>query len=270
MALITPFGQYVGGDSIVHRLDARLKLLLLATFLTGLFLVQSAWGMLLFVALLISTYLVAKVPLSLALRGLKPLFIILAFTLLVNSFSFSLTAGVPPSWEGVALIGGFGIKPEGVLRGVFLTVRIIALFSASSLLTYTSSLVALSDALVQLLKPLARIKVPTEDIAMMFSIALRFIPITTAEAERIMLAQSARGAKFSEGSVLTRVKAWIPVLVPLFVRLFKRADTLAAAMESRCYSGQQRTHLSNKRLKILQIVLVMIVSAALVTAGILL
>jgi len=268
--LLSPFGQYVAADSFLHRLDARLKLLLLAAYLAGLFLIQSAWCLAIYVVLLVATYLLARVPLRLALRGLKPLIIILLFTLLANSLSFSLPLDQNPGWEGVALIGQFGIKPSGVLRGLFLAIRIIALFSASSLLTYTTPLVDLSDALVKLLRPLARFRVPTEDIAMMFSIALRFIPLTAAEADRIMVAQSARGARFNEGGPLTRVRAWLPVLVPLFVRLFKRADSLAAAMESRCYSGQQRTHLQNTRLQARSLIATLALAAALVAVGVLL
>jgi len=269
MAFLSSFGQYVAADSVLHRLDARLKLLLLVAYLAGLFLIQSPWCLAFFVALLIGLYLLAEVPLRLALRGLKPLIVILIFTLLANSLSFSLIAGQAPSWSGIALIGSFGITPVGFQRGLFLTIRIMALFSASSLLTYTTPLVDLSDALVKLLRPLARWRVPTEDIAMMFSIALRFIPLTAAEAERIMVAQSARGARFNQGGPLTRVRAWIPVLVPLFVRLFKRADSLAAAMESRCYSGQQRTHLASAGLRLLPLLVALVLAAALITLGVL-
>ena len=269
MAFLSSFGQYVQANTVVHRLDARLKLLLLAAYLAGLFMIQGAWCLALYVAILVALYLLARVNLRLALRGLKPLIVILAFTLLANALSFSLPAGAPPSGQGIALIGSFGISPAGLERGLFLTIRIIALFSASSLLTYTTPLVDLSDALVKLLRPLARLRVPTEDIAMMFSIALRFIPLTAAEAERIMVAQSTRGARFDTGGPLARVRAWVPVLVPLFVRLFRRADTLAAAMESRCYSGQRRTHLASVRPALLPILAALALAAALITGGVL-
>jgi energy-coupling factor transport system permease protein len=131
----------------------------------------------------------------------------------------------------------------GALRGLYFVVRIVLLVGLTSLLTYTTSVVSLTDGLVSLMRPLARLKVPTEDIATMFSIALRFIPVTAEEAEKIMVSQSARGAVFDKGGPIKRAKAWVPVMIPLFVSLFRRADDLACAMETRCYVGKGRTHL---------------------------
>ncbi|MCL1880337.1 MAG: energy-coupling factor transporter transmembrane protein EcfT [Actinomycetia bacterium] len=269
MAAVMPFGNYIDADTPLHRLDTRLKLLLLVGYVTGLFLVDHWLGLALFCALLLAAYLTARVPLAFALRGLVPLAVILVFVLLANGFSFSLDPlALPSAQSGVSLIGSFGLLPLGLLRGCFLVVRIVALFSAASLLTYTSSLVQLSDALVSLLRPLAVLRLPTEDIAMMFSIALRFIPLTASEAERIMVAQQARGAVFDRGGPLRRARAWLPVLVPLFVKLFRRADRLAAAMEARCYAGKGRTHLRAQTLRASRVLLALLSAAALVVLGV--
>ncbi|MDR2957861.1 MAG: energy-coupling factor transporter transmembrane protein EcfT [Coriobacteriales bacterium] len=268
MAFIAPFGNYLAGKSLLYRLDARFKLLLLVSYLTGLFLVQSWLGLLCFGMLLLAAYLSAGIPLKLALRGLMPLVIILIFTMLANAFGF--VSDTNQTLGFVSLIGDFGFKPWGALRGLYLALRIILLFCASSLLTYTSSLVALADALVSLLRPLAVFGVPTEDIAMVFSIALRFIFLTANEAERIMIAQQARGAVFDKGGPVKRAKAWLPVLIPLFVKLFRRADHLAAAMETRCYQGKGRTHRRFNRIQPLALLTSLAAAGAFVTIGVLL
>jgi len=253
MALVVPFGQYVPGTSIVHRLDARMKFLVLVTYILTLFLVEGWAGLLLCALLFLVLYVVSRIPLKLAFRGLKPILILLIFTFLANALTFSaLPLGQAPLVQGagffnvpesLALINNFGVKPLGALRGLYFALRIILLVCATTLLTYTTPTVSLTDGLVSLMRPLAKLRVPTEDIAMMFSIALRFIPITAEEAEKIMVAQSARGAVFNKGGLIKRVKAWTPVMIPLFVSLFRRADELASAMETRCYTGQGRTHL---------------------------
>jgi energy-coupling factor transport system permease protein len=256
MAPIIPFGQYVPGTSIVHRLDARVKLLLIAAYVFALFAVAGWLGLLLCALLFVGAYVLATIPLKLMLRGLKPILILLIFTFLANALSFnalplgeSFSAEVAEGTgsfilpESVALIGSFGVKPMGALRGLYFVVRIVLLVGLTSLLTYTTSVVSLTDGLVSLMRPLARLKVPTEDIATMFSIALRFIPVTAEEAEKIMVSQSARGAVFNKGGPIKRAKAWVPVMIPLFVSLFRRADDLACAMETRCYVGKGRTHL---------------------------
>ena len=170
----------------------------------------------------------------------------------------------------VPLIGDFGFKPAGFLRGIYLAIRIILLFSSTSLLTFTTALVALSDALVAMLRPLKALHVPTEDIAMVFSIALRFIVLTAQETEQIMVAQQARGAVFNHGGPIRRAQAWLPVLVPLFVKLFRRADRLAAAMETRCYRGEGRTHLRAMRLKPQTFLAALAVATTLVATGVIL
>jgi energy-coupling factor transport system permease protein len=253
MALVVPFGQYVPGTSVVHRLDARMKLLLIASYVFALFAVAGWLGLLLCTILFVVSYMLSGVPFKLAFRGLKPIFVLLIFTFLANALTFS---ALPPGEaalvevtgslsipESIALVGTFGVKPMGAARGLYFALRIVLLVGLTSLLTYTTSIVSLTDGLVSLMRPLARFKVPTEDIATMFSIALRFIPITAEEAEKIVVAQSARGAVFNKGGPLKRAKAWVPVMIPLFVSLFRRADELACAMETRCYDGQGRTHL---------------------------
>jgi energy-coupling factor transport system permease protein len=280
MAPIIPFGQYVPGTSIVHRLDARIKLLLIAASVFALFMVDGWVGLLLCTALLIAAYLLSGIPFKLAFRGLKPILILLIFTFLANTLTFSAVplAEAPPAEgsgsifmsESIALIGSFGIRPMGALRGLYFALRIVLLISLTSLLTYTTSIVALSDGFVSLMRPLARFKVPTEDIATMFSIALRFIPITTEEAEKIMVAQSARGAVFNKGGPIKRAKAWVPVMIPLFVSLFRRADELACAMETRCYTGKGRTHLRVNEMGETDPVIGVLGTLALILLGILL
>jgi energy-coupling factor transport system permease protein len=264
MALVVPLGQFIPGTSVVHNFDARMKLLVIAAYVFMLFAASGWLGLLLCTLLFIGLYALSGIPFRLAFRGLKPILFLLVFTLLANSFTLSalplaeapLAAGTGPFSipESIAFFSGFGIKPMGILRGLYFVVRIVLLVSLTSLLTYTTSVVALTDALVSLMRPLARLRVPTEDIATMFSIALRFIPVTAEEAEKIMVAQSARGAVFAKGGPIRRAKAWVPVMIPLFVSLFRRADELACAMETRCYVGQGRTHLRQDEMDSLHLV----------------
>ncbi|MCL1891623.1 MAG: energy-coupling factor transporter transmembrane protein EcfT [Coriobacteriia bacterium] len=260
MAVVVPFGQYIPGNSLVHTLDVRMKLLLVVAYVFALF--SCGWfGLLVCAAALIVAYLVAGIPLARAVRGLFPVLFILAFTFLFNAFTFTATPAQSVAFDtvslfgtalevpqSISLIGGFGIVPLGVVRGLYFALRITLLVSVTTLLTFTSSIVALTDAISSLLSPLRFVGVPVEDVAMMFTIALRFIPLTTAEVEKIMVAQSSRGVRFDQGGLIKRARAYVPVMVPLFVNLFKRADELAAAMESRCYEGAGRTRLKVSRL----------------------
>lgn len=236
MSVPVPFGQFAPGDSVVHRSDPRVKVVVTAVWAVSLFAIQSAAGLAV-AALGFAVVLGAsRVSWRLAARGVKPVVLLLAFTLVVNGFV----------WRGTApdfAFGPLGIDLAGLARGAFFAGRVVLLVLGTSLITLTTSPVALTDALSRLMRPLRYIRVPTDDIAMMLSIALRFIPTTAEEAERIVLAQTARGARFDEGGLVTRARAWVPVLVPLFVRLFRRADDLAVAMESRCYTGVGRTRL---------------------------
>ena len=280
MALVVPFGQYAPGTSVVHRLDARAKLLLIVSYVLALFMVGGWAGLLVCSLLLLGLYLLSKIPFRLAFRGLKPILLLLIFTFLANSLTLSALpwgqAPLAPDTgpfdipQSIALIGGFGIRPLGVLRGLYFALRIILLVSVTGLLTYTTPVVALADGIVALMRPLARLKVPTEDIAMMFSIALRFIPITAEEAEKVMVAQSARGAVFTKGGPIKRARAWIPVIIPLFVNLFRRADELASAMETRCYTGKGRTHLRSAKLAAFDLIAALVGATALITLGLVL
>ena len=252
MANALAFGEYLAGTSPVHTLNAQVKILLTCAFSISVFLVDGWPGILVLTAGVAVLYLVAGVKISRALSGLKPLVFILAFTVLVHMFSINVGAAAQPGQSQAGslgftqqwvLFGSFGITLDGLVRGLFFALRIALLVAACSLLTFTTSLVALTDALLQLMRPLARLRLPVEDLAMMVSIALRFIPTTAQEAQSIVKAQTARCADFETGGLMRRVRAWIPVFIPLFVRLFRRADDLALAMDARCYRGEGRTHL---------------------------
>lgn len=242
MPVAVPFGQYVPVDSPVHRMDARAKLGLTAVCTTALFLVDG-WSGLAAVALAaVLAIAISRVPWRIAVRGLKPIMWLLLFTLLANGLRWN----AEDAW---VQLGPLSLDRDGLARGAFFAARILLLVLGTSLLTLTTSPVALTDAISLLLGPLRAIKVPVDDIAMMMSIALRFMPTTAEEAERIVVAQTARGARFDTGGPLVRARAWAPVLIPLFINLFRRADDLAVAMESRCYRGHGRTRLREPRMR---------------------
>jgi len=224
---------------------------------------------------------VAGIPLIRAARGLKPVLLILAFTFLFTSFTFSASSLDTVTYDAfsffslefavpqtIAFIGGFGIVPLGILRGLYFALRITLLVSVTTLLTFTTSIVSLTDAIASFLSPLRLIRVPVEDLAMMFTIGLRFIPLTAAEVEKIMVAQTARGVRFDRGGLIKRARAYIPVMVPLFVNLFRRADELAAAMESRCYEGAGRTRLKVARLTAGDLIVGLCGSATFIALGV--
>ena len=237
-----PFGQYVPGDSPVHNLEPRVKLGLVFAYTMLLFSVQSWKGFAVASIAVALAIAASRVPWRIALRGLKPVAFLLVFTLAANSLRWR-----PP----LALVrfGPMAVDGQGLATGLFFVTRIVLLVVGTSLLTLTTSPVALTDALGRLMRPLSFLRVPVDDIATMFSIALRFIPTTAEEAEKIVVAQTARGAVFDEGGPIRRAKAWVPVLVPLFVNLFRRADELAIAMESRCYTGVGRSRLHEPRMR---------------------
>lgn len=244
MSVPVPFGQYVRGDSVVHRLDARAKIVVTAAFAVALFTVQTWQGLAIAAALVGAAILASGVPLAVVTRGLKPIAWLLAFTIAINALL--------PAVRGHALleVGFVWVDREGLLHGLFFGIRIVLLVLGTTLVTLTTSPVALTDGLAQLMRPLARLRFPVDDAAMMMSIALRFMPTTAEEAERIVVAQTARGARFDRGGPIERARAWMPVLVPLFVRLFRRADDLAVAMESRCYRGEGRSRLREPVMRI--------------------
>ncbi len=223
-------GQYFPGNSFVHRLDPRTKLLLLVAYIIALF-TASNWisygAVLLFLAVSIW---ISKIPLKSILKGMKPLVLILVFTGILNLF-FTGGQSVLVSFWGIT------ITLEGVVRAFFMVARILMLIAGTFLLTYTTSPIALTDGLESLLGPLKKVRLPVHELSMMMCIALRFIPTLIEETDKIMSAQKARGADFESGNLITRVKALVPILVPLFISAFRRADELATAMECRCYQG---------------------------------
>ncbi|MDR1691948.1 MAG: energy-coupling factor transporter transmembrane protein EcfT [Oscillospiraceae bacterium] len=222
-------GQFFPGNTIVHRLDPRVKMALLIVFITALLTANHplTYGLvLLYLAL---SVVVSNIKLGALVRGLRPMLFIILFTAVLNIF---YTPG-----EALVTFWIFKISAEGIERAVFMILRLMMLVSATFLLTYTTSPLALSDALARLLSPLAKIKVPVHEFAMMMTIAMRFIPTIIEETDKIMNAQKARGADFETGNLFRRAKALIPLLVPLFISAFRRADELAVAMECRCYTG---------------------------------
>lgn len=223
-------GQYFPGNSVIHRLDPRTKLLFLIAYIVALFVAVSwiSYGvMFVFLAVCIA---ISHIPLKSIVRGMKPLVVILLFTAVLNVF---FTHGENIIWEWKIIC----ITVEGVVRAVFMTARILMLITGTFLLTYTTSPIALTDGIESLLNPLKAIRLPVHELAMMMSIALRFVPTLIEETDKIISAQKARGADFESGSLLRRVKALVPILVPLFISAFRRADDLATAMECRCYQG---------------------------------
>ena len=223
-------GQYFPGNSVIHRLDPRTKLIMLVLYIVALF--CAAWWVsyALMLVFLVGCIAVSKIPAKSFLKGMKPLVLILVFTGLLNLF---FTEG---ETELIA-IGSVSITLEGLERAIMMMVRILMLICGTFLMTYTTSPIALTDGLEALMKPLKAIKVPVHELSMMMCIALRFIPTLIEETDKIMSAQKARGADFENGKLIERVKALIPILVPLFVSAFRRADELATAMECRCYQG---------------------------------
>ncbi len=227
-------GQFFPGYSTLHRLDPRTKLILSVAFIVAVFFANNPVS---FFALLVGVLVLVKlsrISFSVVFKGIKPIIIILIFTALINVF---LTEG---SGEPLLKLWIIEIYTEGIVRAVFMALRVVILIIGTSiLLTYTTSPIALTDGIESLLSPLKKIGVPVHTFAMMMSIALRFIPTLVEETEKIMNAQKSRGADFTSGGLVKRAKALIPILIPLFVSSFKRAEELATAMECRCYRGDK-------------------------------
>ena len=223
-------GQYFPGNSFVHRLDPRTKLLFLIVYIVALFTASNWISYAVMFAFLVLTIGVSTIPLKSIVRGMKPLVFVLIFTGILNIF---FTTG-----EKILIsVWVITITLEGVIRAIFMTSRILMLITGTFLLTYTTSPIALTDGLESLLSPLKKIRMPVHELSMMMCIALRFIPTLIEETDKIMAAQKARGADFETGSLIRRAKALVPILVPLFISAFRRADELATAMECRCYQG---------------------------------
>ena len=228
-------GQYFPGDTVVHRLDPRTKLLLVVFFIVALFNTRGWFSNGLMIAVTVLCMKLASIRFSDIFRGLKPMVFIIVLTALLNLF---YTGGTP-------VYADWPVTWEGLDRAVKMVLRITLLITGTFLLTYTTSPMSLTDGLERLLSPLKKVKVPVHELTLMMSMALRFIPTLIEETEKIMSAQRARGADFESGNLFQRAKALLPVLVPLFVSAFRRADELAVAMESRCYhGGEGRTRMN--------------------------
>lgn len=223
-------GQYYPADSYVHRLDPRVKLMATFNFIVVLFIANSVWAYLMCAGFLIGSIAVSKVPPMYIIRGLKGIVFIIIFTVLLNMFFVQGERELFSIWR-------LRVTVEGIIAAIEMGSRLVMLITSSSVLTLTTSPIQLTNAIESSLSPLKRVGFPVHEVAMMMTIALRFIPTLIEEADKIMKAQMARGASFDTGSILKRAKSLIPVLVPLFVSSFRRADDLAMAMESRCYRG---------------------------------
>lgn len=234
-------GQYFPGNSVIHRMDARIKILISFLFIVLIFFVTNFPGYGLVLAYISLIILLSGIPVKYVIKGLRPLLFIIILTFIINIF---FTAG-----ETVLLkVWKITITAEGLQQAVFMALRLIFLVAGTSILTLTTSPIALTDGIELLLSPLKVIRFPAHELAMMMTIALRFIPTLLEETDKIMKAQMARGADFESGNIIQRAKSLIPLLVPLFISAFRRADELAMAMESRCYrGGNNRT-----RMKILK------------------
>lgn len=236
------FGQYCEGNSLIHRLDARFKIIIALLFIVVIFMAKSVSAFLLIAAASAGFVLLTGISPKLIIRSMRPLLFIIIFTAVINIFWMT----------GDTLLVSFGIIKiylEGIINAVLIVLRILLLITATSVfLTYTTTPLALTDALEQLLAPLKKLKVPVHEFSMMMTIALRFIPTLIDETSKIINAQTARGADFSSGSLISRAKALIPILIPLFISAFRRADELATAMECRCYTGGEgRTRMNTLR-----------------------
>ena len=230
-------GQYFPGNTVAHRLDPRTKILLVTLYIIALFSAKGLLGYMVMAATLAVCVKISKVGFKSLVRGLKPLVVIIAFTGILNIF-FTPAETYLLEW------GILRISEKGIQNALFMVVRIMLLVMGTFLMTYTTSPIRLTDGLESLLGPLKRLRVPVHELAMMMAIALRFIPILIEETDKIMSAQKARGADFESGNIFQKAKALVPILVPLFISAFRRADELATAMECRCYhGGEGRTKL---------------------------
>lgn len=235
-------GQYYPGNSWIHKLDPRVKIMATILYIVALFVVQDFIGFAIAAAGLAAVIIISKVPLGFILRGLKPVFLIISFTLLINMFMI----------KGEVLVSFWvlEITREGLRTAIFMAIRLILLIIGSSLLTLTTKPISLTDGIEALLSPFKKIGLPAHELAMMMTIALRFIPTLMEETDKIMKAQQARGADFETGNLMSRAKALIPILVPLFISAFRIAQDLAMAMEARCYGGNiKRTRMNGMKLE---------------------
>ena len=256
-------GQFFPGNTIVHRLDPRTKLILTLVYITALFMAKGVLPYALMLAVLLTCLFLSKIKAKAVLRGLRPVFIIISLTVVLNIF---FVRGETVLFEYRFIV----ITREGLFVAVFMAARFIMLIIGTFLLTYTTSPISLTDGLERMLNPLKKLRLPIHELAMMMSIALRFIPALIEETDKIMSAQKARGADFETGGLIKRARAVIPLIVPLFISAFRRADELATAMESRCYHGGE----GRTRMKVLKAAardyLALLLGAAVITGVIML
>lgn len=234
-------GQYFPADSVIHRLDPRLKIVVTVLMVIVLFFIDSAVSFLMIIGFILAVIAISKIPLKMVVKSVKPIIPLIIITSVLNIFFIG----------GEYIFEWWIIKVsiEGIQVAILMTTRIICLLMGSSMLTYTTSPIALTDAIEKLLKPLNYIKFPVHEMAMMMTIAMRFIPTLIEETDKIMSAQKARGADLETGGIIKRSKALIPILIPLFISAFRRADELALAMECRCYrGGEGRTRMRKLQL----------------------
>lgn len=242
-------GQYYSVDSLIHRMDPRFKIIASMLYLVSLFLVNDLFAYPVVLAFIGLSIWLSKVPIGFVLKGLKPIMILIIFAFLINMF---LTPG---SGDALFEFGFITIHLEGIERAFFMASRLILLIMGTSLLTLTTSPIELTDGIEYLLNPFKKVGLPAHELAMMMTIALRFIPTLLEETDKIMKAQMARGADFESGQLMSRAKALIPLLVPLFISAFRRADELAMAMEARCYrGGEGRTRMKVLKYSLLDLI----------------
>lgn len=254
-------GQYFPGNSVIHRLDPRIKLVLVIAIIVLIFLMNTLIGNLVVFAFLVATIILSRVNVKFVLRGLKPLWFIILLTFVLNTFFYSGGKELF-SWSI------FRVSEEGLSSAIRLAVRLIFLITATTMLTLTTSPIALTDGIESLLKPLKAVKFPVHELAMMMTIAMRFIPTLIEETDKIMKAQTARGAEFDSGSIFKRAAGMVPLLVPLFVSAFRRADELAFAMESRCYhGGEGRTRMKVMHMHLRDFIAMAVVASLIVFAA---
>lgn len=249
------FGQYYPTDSVVHRMDPRMKLFLTVLFLVAIFFVNTYFGFMMTAAVLLFIILLAKLPMLSVLKSVRAIIFIVIFAAVINLFMIS-DGEVLWSWRALQ------ITDQGIHTTIKMTLRLVLLISGASLLTLTTTPVEVADGTESLMKPLRLIKVPVHDIAMIMSIALRFIPTLFEETNKIIAAQKARGASFDTGGLIARAKALLPVLIPLFVNSFRRADELAFAMDARCYNAtENRTKMKVMKLGVADFVAFFLIAA---------
>lgn len=253
-------GQYIPGNSPVHRLDPRTKIVITLAYMILLFMLNNFTGYIFPVVFILITVLLSKISIRYMLNGLKPIMFIIILTFLLNSFMIK--------GRVIYEIGPLDITYEGLTQGAFMAIRLILLIMGTSILTLTTSPISLTDGIENLLSPFKLIGVPAHELAMMMTIALRFIPTLMEETDKIMKAQMARGADFESGNLVNRAKNLVPLLVPLFVSAFRRADELAMAMEARCYrGGENRTRMKELKftfLDIMAFLVFMLLAAAII------